>query len=127
MGLCRPQADPEAESTSPRVPTVFKDGGAYGNVTRVELPFGNLETSLVESDVRSIGIASGDSFQMRCGDEELRRLARKEFRDVPLYEWVALFSRQGTLKIARNSASAAEASGCKAGDSLFVSKRPRLK
>src|SRR6478672_4547075 len=127
-GIVPPASRPvEAESTAPPVPTVFKDGGAYGTVTRVELPFGNLETGFVESDVRSIGIAFGDSFQMRCGEKSFNVSLGKNFRDVPLYEWVALFPRQGTLKIARNSASAAEASGCRAGDSIFVSKRPASK
>jgi S-adenosylmethionine hydrolase len=93
----------------------------------VELPFGNLDTSFVESDVRSIGTASGDTFQVRCRDKTFDILLGKTFRDVPSGEWVAFSSLQGTLKIARNFASAAEASGCGAGDSLFVSKRPRVK
>ena len=96
-------------------------------MTRVELPFGNLDTSFVESDVRSIGIAPGDTFQVRCRDKALDIFLGSNFGDVPRGEWVAVFSLQGTLRIARNFASAAEASGCKAGDSLFVSKRPRGK
>ena len=115
------------EPASPSVPTVFKDGGAYGAVTRVELPFGNLDTSVVESDARSIGIAPGDTFQVRCRDKTFDVVLGKTFADVPRGEWVAFFSVQGTLKIARNRASAAEASGCTAGDSLVVSKRPRAK
>jgi len=53
--------------SSTSVATLFKDGGAYGIVTQVELPFGNLDTSFVESDVRSIGIASADSFRFPMG------------------------------------------------------------
>jgi DinB superfamily/S-adenosyl-l-methionine hydroxide adenosyltransferase len=113
-----------AEPTLASVATVFKDGGAYGTVTRVELPFGNLDTSILESDVRSIGIVSGDTFHVRCGDKAFNIVLGNNFGDVPRGEWVAVFSLQGTLRIARNFASAAEASGCKAGDSLFVSKRP---
>ena len=115
------------EPTSTPVATVFKDGGAYGTVTRVELPFGNLDTSILESDVQSIGIAFGDSFHVRCRDKALDVLLGSNYGDVPRGEWIALFSLQGTLKIARNFASAAEASGCRAGDSVFVSKRPRVK
>jgi uncharacterized damage-inducible protein DinB len=127
-GIVPPASRPvQVESTSAPVATVFKDGGAYGTVTRVELPFGNLDTSFAESDVQSIGIASGDAFQLRCRDKTFDILLGKNFRDVPSGEWVAFSSLQGTLKIARNFASAAEASGCKAGDSLFVSKRPRVK
>jgi uncharacterized damage-inducible protein DinB len=127
-GIVPPASRPvQVESTSASVATVFKDGGAYGTVTRVELPFGNLDTSFVESDVRSIGIASRDSFQVRCRDKNFDIFLGRGFRDVPRGEWVAFFSLQGTLKIARNFASAAEAFGCKAGDVLFVSKRPRAK
>ena len=127
-GIVPPASRPEPVTTpSASVATVFKDGGAYGTVTRVELPFGNLDTSIVESDVRSIGIAPGDSFQVRCGDKTVDIFLGRGFGDVSVGEWVALFSLQGTLKIARNRVSAAEASGCKAGDTLFVSKRPRAK
>ena len=96
-------------------------------MTRVELPFGNLDTSIIDSDARSIGIATGDTFQMRCRDKTFDVVLGKTFGDVPRGEWVAFFSMQETLKIARNSASAAEASGCKAGDRVFISKRPRVK
>jgi hypothetical protein len=115
------------EPTSASAATVFKDGGAFGTVTRVELPFGNLDTSILESDVQSIGIASGDTFHVRCRDKAIDIVLGSNFGDVPRGEWVAVFSLQGTLRIARNFASAAEASGCKAGDSLFVSKRPPAK
>ena len=113
-------------SPSPGV-AVFKDGGAYGTVTRVESPFGNLDTSLLESEIRSIGIGSGDSFQVRCRDRTFDVLLGSTFGDVPAGEWVAFSSPEGTLKIARNLASAAEASGCKAGDPVFVSRRPLVK
>jgi hypothetical protein len=106
---------------------IFKDGGAYGTVTRVELPFGNLDTSFVESEMRSIGIVSGDTFQVRCHDGTFDVLLGSAFRDVPAGEWVAFASPEGTLKIARNLANAAEASGCKAGDTLFVFKRPAVR
>ena len=52
-GIVPPASRPApVEPASASVATVFKDGGAYGTVTRVELPFGNLDTSFVESDVR---------------------------------------------------------------------------
>jgi hypothetical protein len=65
---------------------VFRDGGAYGTVTRVELPFGNLDTSFVESEMRSIGIASGDTFQVRCHDGTFDVLLGSAFGDVPAGE-----------------------------------------
>ena len=85
--------------------------------------FGNLETSFVEADLQAIGIASGDSFQMRCHERSFNVLFGRGFRDVPVGDWVAFRSPQGSLTIARNSANAAEGSGCIAGDGLFVSQR----
>lgn len=127
-GIVPPASQPTpVERTPASGATVFKDGGAYGTVTRVDLPFGNLDTSLLEPDVESLGIAIGNSFQVRCQDKVIDIVLGSNYGDVPRGEWVAVFSMQGTLKIARNFASAAEASGCKAGDSVFISKRPRAK
>jgi hypothetical protein len=113
---------PTEQSTSPAIATVFKDGGAYGSVARVELPFGNLDTTFRESDFRSLGIGLGDHFQVRCREKTFDILLERDFRDVSRGEWVALISPQGVLKIARSFASAAETSGCKPGDNMFVSK-----
>jgi DinB superfamily/S-adenosyl-l-methionine hydroxide adenosyltransferase len=127
-GIVPPASQPApSEPASTATATIIKDGGAYSTVTRVELPFGNLDTGFVEPDIRSIGIASGESFQVRCNDKTFDIILGRSFRDVPSGEWVAFFPSQGALKIARNYASAAEASGCKAGDSLFISKRPHVK
>jgi hypothetical protein len=118
---------PEVQPTSPPTATVFKDGGAYGSVAAVELPFGNLDTSLREPDLRSLEIGFGDHFQLRCREKTFDILLGRNFRDVPRGDWVAVYSPSGVLKIARSFANAAETSGCKAGDSLFLSKRPAAK
>ena len=125
-GIVPPASRPREMEATTAAAAVFKDGGAYGAVTRVELPFGNLETSFVEPDLRTAGIGPGDHFQVRCRDKAFDILLGKGFRDVPNGEWVAFYS-QGRLKVARSFASAAEASGCKAGDSLFLAKRPPAK
>ena len=122
-GVVPPASQPvPVEPMSASVATVFKDGGAFGTVARVELPFGNLITSFVEADFRSIGIAAGKSFRLRCRDNTFNVLLGRGFGDVPLGEWVAFLSAQGTFTIARNFANAAEMSGCMLGDSLFVSQ-----
>jgi len=123
-GIVPPSSRPlPVEPASPTVATVFRDGGAFGTVTRVDLPFGNLLTSFVEADLQSIGIAFGDLFQLRCRDRTLNVFFGRGFTDVPVGDWVALQSAQGTLMIARNFANAAETSGCTTGDALFVSQR----
>ena len=123
-GVVPPASQPvPVEPTSALAATVFKDGGAFGTVARVELPFGNLITSFVEADFRSIGIAAGQSFQLRCRDNTFNVSLGRGFGDVPLGEWVAFLSAQGTFTIGRSFANAVETSGCISGDSLFVSQR----
>ena len=98
----------------------FKDRGAYGTVIRVEPPFGNVQTSFVESDLRSLGIAPGTPFQLRCRQNTFDVLLGQNFGDVPRGEWVAFLSPEGTLTLARNLASAAESLKCEPGDTVFI-------
>jgi dipeptidyl aminopeptidase/acylaminoacyl peptidase len=104
--------------------TVFKDAAAYGMVPGLDPPFGNLETSFIESDIRALGIAAGDTFHLQCREKTFGVLLGTTWSDVARGEWAAFFSLEGTLIIARNTASAVEASGCAAGSRVFVSKRP---
>lgn len=121
--LKRGTAGAPTASKAPRVATVFKDDGAYGAVTGVEPPFGNLETSFVKMDLRSLGIASGDSFNIRCREKVFPLLLATSVDDVARGEWVAYFSLEGALIVARYFGNAAEESGCKARDSVFVIRR----
>jgi len=106
-GIVPPASRPiPVERTPAAGATVFKDGGAYGTITRVEPPFGNLDTSLLDADVESLGIAIGNSFQVRCQDKVIDIVLASNYGDVPRGEWVAVVSMQGTLKIARSFASA---------------------
>lgn len=100
--------------------TVFKDGRAYGNVVRLEPPFGNLETSFVESDLRALRITRGSSFEMVCRDKTLTPILGQHWSDVPRGEWVAYLSIEGNLIVGRNSASAFDASGCQPGDTVML-------
>lgn len=104
------------------VGTVFKQGYAHGTVMRLEPPFGNLETSLVASDLRSLQISSGSSFDLRCREKTVTVLFGQHWADVPRGEWVGYLSLEGGLIVARNSANAGEASGCRPGDSVLVSR-----
>ena len=65
-----------------------------------------LDGRVVEADFRSIGIAAGKSFQLRCRDNTFNVLLGRGFGDVPLGEWVAFLSAQG----ARSTVPAAKAS-----------------
>jgi WD40 repeat protein len=105
--------------------TEFRDGGAYGTLIRFEPPFGNLEASFLESDLRSLGIDVQERFDVRCRETTMTVILGSTWGDVPPREWVGYFSLEGVLIIARNSASAAEASGCQPGDRLFIARHLR--
>jgi S-adenosylmethionine hydrolase len=101
--------------------TVFRDEGAHGSVTGVEPPFGNLETSFGESDLRSLGIAQGDRFDMRCRERTFALVLGDSVDEVAKGEWVGFVSLDGRLMVARYFASAAETSGCRPGDTVAIS------
>ena len=61
-----------------------------------------LDGRVVEADFRSIGIAAGKSFQLRCRDNTFNVLLGRGFGDVPLGEWVAFLSAQGARCLADN-------------------------
>jgi WD40 repeat protein len=113
-------------ASRPKSPAaVRKDGGVYGTVTRLEPPFGNLETSFVLSDLRSVGIVPASRFDMRCGEKTFTILLGEHWGDVSPGEWVAYLSAEGDVIIARNGANASELSGCEASDSVFVTRGER--
>jgi dipeptidyl aminopeptidase/acylaminoacyl peptidase len=108
-------------ASKPKSPAaVFKEGGVYGTVTRLEPPFGNLETSLMLSDLRAVGIVPASRFGMRCREKTFTIFLGAHWTDVSPGEWVAYLSVEGDVIIARNEANAGELSGCQAGDSVFV-------
>ena len=101
---------------------LFKDGGAYSKVTRLHPSYGNLDTEFVQADVKKMGIKKGDKFAVRYGNNEYKMLLGITYSDVPKGEWIAFFTADGFLKIARNLASASELLGCKEGDKIFIKK-----
>jgi S-adenosylmethionine hydrolase len=113
---------PAASRPAPAA-TVFKEGGALGTVMRLEPPFGNLETSVVEADLRFLHILPGNWFDVRCGKKTVTLLLGQHWADVPRDGWVAYFSLEGSLIVARNSGNASETLGCQSGDSVVVSPR----
>jgi hypothetical protein len=108
-------------ASKPKSPTAaFKEGSVYGTVTRLEPPFGNLETSLVLSDLRAAGIVPTSRFDIRCRDKTFAVLLGDHWTDVSPGEWVAYLSMEGEVIVGRNGANASELSGCQAGDTVVV-------
>ena len=100
----------------------FKNGGAFTKVTRVHPSHGNVDTELVPSDAMQLGIEKGDRFTVRFADKEYRVPLGSNYGDVARGKWIAFFTIDGFLKIARNYASAAELLGCKEGDKVLIKK-----
>jgi WD40 repeat protein len=120
--LARGRNAPLPEPRRAPPPSAFSDGGAYGSVLGPDPPFGNLETSFVEADLIALGISLGTVFQFQCRDKTFRVKFGTSWADVAAGEWAAFVSLDKTLVVSRNNASAATASGCAAGDRVFVSK-----
>jgi hypothetical protein len=112
------------ERSDPNVPVTsaaeFRDGGAYGQILQVEQPFGNLRTNLVRGDLQRLGLSLGSKLLVRIGSGDFSAILGKDFSDVARGEWVAFAMPDGTIALARNFASAAEACGCIGGESIFV-------
>ena len=115
--------DTGAASRPTPVATVFTEAGAQGTVVRLEPPFGNLETSFKESDLRALRVVIGSAFEVQCGGKTLTPRLARLWSDVANGEWVAYLSFDGYVVVARNAANAAEASGCQPGDRVFIPRR----
>ena len=99
---------------------LFKDGGAYSKVTRLHPSYGNLDTEFVQADVEKMRIKKGDKFTVRYGNNEYKVPLGITYSDVPKGEWIAFFTADGYLKIARYFANAGKLLGCKEGDMIFI-------
>jgi N-acetylneuraminic acid mutarotase len=101
----------------------FRDGGAYGRILDIEEPFGNLHTNFVQGDLQRLGLSPGEQMTTRFGTHDFPATFGKDFSDVGRGEWVIFVVEDGTVTVARNFASAAEACGCVAGEEIFVTTR----
>ena len=107
---------PDRQSTA-----TFTDGRAYGQVLRLSEEFGNLYTSFVEGDLDRLGISQGQTFTFGKGERSYSVKLATTYADVPEGQWVAFFTDEGMLKIARNMRNAAVTTGCVPGDKIYIS------
>ena len=122
-GVVPPASQPAAVEPAARRATVFKDGGAFGTVTRVSCRSAISSRASSRRTFHRSGSPQDSPFNCDAATITFNVLLGKRIGDVPLGEWVAFRSVQGAFTIARNFANAAETSKCMAGDSLFVSQR----
>ena len=119
IGVVPPWSQQPQQALSASV-AEFRDGGAYGAVMGVDELFGNLGTNLVATDLEALGIQLGGSFVLRHEESTVHVLWGESWADVRPEEWVAFISREGTLLVGRNLASAAQALECEVGDEVFI-------
>ena len=98
----------------------FKDGGAYGKVTKIHPSYGNLNPEFIEADLKTLRLAPNSHFQVKFREKSFKVFLGTTYSDVPRGEWVAFLTAEGNLKIARNFANAAKALGCQSGDMIFI-------
>jgi hypothetical protein len=99
---------------------VFKDGRAHAKVTRVGNGYGNLYTPYVRADFARLGIAAGSWFTVGRGDKAFKVFLGCQYGDVPPGQWVAFFTADGILVIARNFANPAKELGCVGGEEIYI-------
>ena len=102
---------------------VFRDGGAAAKVLAVSPAYGNFNTQFIAGDLDKLGIKKGDRFVVQFGDRKYEVLLGTTYGDVAQGEWVAFFTAEGQLKIARNFANAVELLGCKDGDEILIRRK----
>ena len=103
---------------------VFQRGVAQGEIVSIDR-FGNLITSLVSSDLESLGLRPGDRVRIEACVSTQDALLGEQLFDVRPGEWVSYLSPQGTLLIGKSFASSAKELGCDAGASVRLGKVER--
>ena len=95
---------------------------ASGRIAQVGEEYGNLETSLVASDLVHLGLAKGDTFTAVCNGNEISVVLGDTYSDVPEGDWIAFINWEGKLRLARNLRNASEALSATAGDAVTISR-----
>ena len=100
----------------------FTADGALTNVTSINASFGNLETEFTNEDLDALDIKRRSSFWVTFNEKTFKVFYGTTYSDVPQGDWVAFITAEATLRIARNYDSAAQALGCKVGDTIMITR-----
>ena len=95
------------------------NGNAYGTIISIHPSYGNISTSIVESDFAKLKIVLGDDFLLKFKEKEFKVKLGKTYSDVPEKEWISFFTADGNLIVARNFASPIDLLGCNRTDTLI--------
>lgn len=89
-------------------------------VVSVASRYGNINTSLSPDDLDRLGVHPGDTFQVSFSGKRFNVYLGKTYSDVPKGDWVAFFTTNGRLRIARNFDNAARTLGVRQGDTITL-------
>lgn len=112
----------ETTAVAPVSTALLTTDSARGQITEVGAEYGNLETSLVATDLLHIGLAKGDTFTAVCNKNEVSVYLGDTYEDVAEGEWIAFLNWEGKLRLARNLKNASETLSAKAGDVVTISR-----
>jgi pimeloyl-ACP methyl ester carboxylesterase len=123
-GMIAPDKDATIPLDMRKSTARFEHGGIYTKIAGISDEFGNLYTEIIEADLITRRIEPESYFSLHFKDTPFKVYYGATYSDVPRGQWVALLTREGNLKIARNLENAAETLGAREGDTLFIEKCP---
>jgi len=100
----------------------FRKEGAFSRVQWMDPIFGNLFTELVPEDLQRLKVNRGQKFRISYGGKNYSVLYGSDYNDVPVGEWVAFLSGEGTFQISCNYCNAAKMLSYRKGDRIFIQK-----
>jgi len=103
--------------------TEFIEEKALNKVMSINETYGNIFTAFSRDDLQKMGILQKESFIAGFQDNEFEVFYGTTYSDVPVGEWIAFITAEGTLQISRNFANAADELKCKADDIIFIKKK----
>ena len=93
-----------------------------GTIEAIGDEYGNLETSITQVDLDSLALVVGDNFTLTFGQTSVSVHLGKTYEDVELGMWISFVNWEKKLRIARNTANAAETLNAKVGDVFSITK-----
>ena len=93
-----------------------------GTIEAIGDEFGNLETSISQTDLDSLALVVGDNFTLTFGKTTVSVHLGKTYGDVENGEWISFVNWEKKLRLARNLANAAETLNAKVGDAFSIKK-----
>jgi S-adenosylmethionine hydrolase len=97
-----------------------RNGELVGEVLHVD-DFGNTISNISAEDLKNVGVAEGNTLNVKIGGRTVSLLFCSAYGEVPADTTLALIGSSGFLEVAVNQGSASRTFGAKVGDTFCVS------